>query len=390
MGGIETHCENLYPRLARIDRDLDIVVIARSGYAKSGTYQGVRVRALWAPRQKGVETFVHTLLSLLYARTFVHPDVVHLHGVGPGLFAPLSRLLGFRTVATHHAADYERPKWGPIAKRVLRTGERLLASSADQIVCVNDGIARTLQERYPHARNRTQTIRNGAPPRPSTRNADRDIFTRFGLERGKYVLAVGRLEPTKRFHDLVEAFKRAAPTGKKLVIAGATLGDDAYGKQLLAQQSERVVFTGVLDAATLRLLYENCALFVLPSSLEGSPLVALEAMSAGAPIALSDAPANREFELESSLYFPVGDIDALTAMLAHDNFDAYRSRRAAAILRENDWDEIARKHLLVFRRAARTRPEPRRDRAIRPASSPPLPEARPVRQTAKSPANIEQ
>jgi glycosyltransferase involved in cell wall biosynthesis len=307
---------------------------------------------------------VHTPLALVYARLFLHPHVVHLHGVGPGLFAPLSRLLGFRTIATHHAADYERPKWGPVGRRVLLAGERLLAGFADQIVCVNDSITRTLRSRYPRTRACAQTIRNGAPPRPSMRSADSDVFERFGLKRGGYVLAVGRLEPTKGFHDLIEAFKRARPTGKKLVIVGDTLGDDEYGQELLSHQNKDIVFTGFQKTSTLRLLYENAALFVLPSSLEGSPLVAFEALAAGAPVALSDAAANLEIGLEPELYFPVGNVDALTLVLAY-------------------WDEIARKHLIVFRKVV---PATVREEDV--ISAPPHVAAGP--QPERSPANIVQ
>lgn len=385
MGGIETHCQNLYPRLARLDEQLDITVIARSGYAQSGVYDGVRVKALWAPKRKGLETFVHTPLALVYARLCLHPHVVHLHGVGPNLFAPMARLLGFRTVATHHAADYERPKWGPVGRRVLRAGERLLAGFADQIVCVNDSITRSLRARYPRTRDCAQTIHNGAPTRPSTRTADGDVFERFGLKPGHYILAVGRLEPTKGFHDLIAAFKRARPRGKQLVIVGDTLGDDAYGQSLLRHRSKDIVFAGFQKAATLRLLYENAALFVLPSSLEGSPLVAFEAMAAGSPIVLSDADANLEIGLEPHLYFPVGNVEALTAVLRREDYGAYRSARAAAILRENDWDEIARKHLIVFRKAAPVSVRLREDDAL---SAPPA-AVQPPR-PGQSPANIVQ
>jgi len=388
IGGIETHCQNLYPRLAGLADDLEITVIARSRYARSGMYKGVRVRALWAPPWKGVETLVHTAVALLYARLFLHPHVVHLHGVGPGLFAPLSRLLGFRTVATHHAADYERPKWGPFARRVLLTGERLLAGFADEIVCVNENIACMLSRRYPRTRARAQVIRNGAPPRDSAAAADRSVLARFGLRPGDYILAVGRLEPTKGFHDLIEAFQQARPKGRKLVIVGSTLGDKGYSQALLHQQSKDIVFTGCQSPGTLQLLYENCALFVLPSSLEGSPLVVLEALAAGSPIALSDAPANLEFGLEPHHYFRVGDTAALAALLGRNDYDAQRPKQAAAILREHDWDEIARKHLLVFRRVLCTSAAP----VLRPAPAPSVRQAQvaPRRRREQSPANIAQ
>lgn len=385
MGGIETHCQNLYPRLVKLDETLEVVVIAREGYAPSGDFDGVRVRALWAPRRKGFETFVHTPLALIYARLFLHPDVVHLHGVGPGVFAPLSRLLGFRTVATHHAADYERPKWGPVGRGILRTGERLLASFADQIVCVNEAIARTLRTKYPRARTCAQTIRNGAPPLPSLKDADADVFDRLGLAPRRYILAVGRLEPTKGFHDLIEAFKRARPHGMKLAIAGGAMGDDAYSQALMRNGGKDIVFAGFQKSSTLRLLYERAALFVLPSSLEGSPLVAFEALAAGCPVVLSNVAANLEIGLEPHLYFPVGDVDALAAILRCENYNMFRSQRAPAILRENDWDEIARKHLIVFRKAAPARTQS-------PASvEPSLPSRVPApRRSARSPANIVQ
>ncbi|HEX5006496.1 MAG TPA: hypothetical protein VFV70_05250, partial [Hyphomonadaceae bacterium] len=88
MGGIETHCEHLYPRLAQLDSKLEITVIGRSGYARSGSFGNVRIVTLWAPRRKALETLVHTPLAILYARLFLHPDVIHLHAVGPGFFAP--------------------------------------------------------------------------------------------------------------------------------------------------------------------------------------------------------------------------------------------------------------------------------------------------------------
>ncbi|MGE3143021.1 MAG: glycosyltransferase, partial [Hyphomonadaceae bacterium] len=150
------------------------------------------------------------------------------------------------------------------------------------------------------------------------------------------------------FHDLIEAFEIAHPPDMKLVIAGAAPPEDRYAAQLLRKRSDRVFFAGFQTAANLRALYENAALFVHASYMEGFALVILEALSAGAPVILSDITANREFDLEEHLYFPVGDVYALAEKLAPGNYEVYACARSNEVLRENNWDEIARRHLKIF------------------------------------------
>ena len=108
MGGIESHCQQLYPRL--VAQGAEVTILARSPYVenKPYQYQGVKVIPVWAMRHKFLETFLHTFVAIFYARLFVHPDVIHLHAIGPALFTPLARLLGMKVVVTHHGADYDR------------------------------------------------------------------------------------------------------------------------------------------------------------------------------------------------------------------------------------------------------------------------------------------
>ena len=49
IGGIETHCEQLYSHLSELDDTLEIVVIGRSGYARKQKIGSIRVVPLWAP-----------------------------------------------------------------------------------------------------------------------------------------------------------------------------------------------------------------------------------------------------------------------------------------------------------------------------------------------------
>jgi glycosyltransferase involved in cell wall biosynthesis len=350
MGGIETHCEHLYTRLAKLDDKIEIIVIGRSGYSKSGNVSNVRVVTLWAPRRKALETLVHTPLAILYARLFLHPDVIHLHAVGPGFFAPLARLLGFRVIGTHHAADYDRPKWGRFGHWFLKTGERMLARFADDVICVSSSIEARLSSEYPKSKERFTTIRNGVPPIISGDRPSEGLLASLGLERGRYILCVGRLDPTKGFHDAIEAFRQARPPGMKLVIVGGSLGSDDYAAELRASAPADCVFAGPRPAREVRTLYRNAGLFLHPSYLEGFALVILEALAANVPILVSDIPPHVEVGLDGSEYYACGDVKHLASVLADGDYGRLRCSRRVQILEENDWDTVARRHREILLR----------------------------------------
>ena len=92
LGGVETHCEELYPRIAAMGHD--VTVIRRSSYVaddnRISEYKGVRLIDVYAPRLKSVEAIVHTTLAVIKART-LKPDLLHIHAVGPSLLVPFAR-----------------------------------------------------------------------------------------------------------------------------------------------------------------------------------------------------------------------------------------------------------------------------------------------------------
>jgi glycosyltransferase involved in cell wall biosynthesis len=369
MGGIETHCENLYPRLARFDDQLRITVVGRAGYARPGKFGNVRVISLWAPRAKALETLIHTPLALLYARLFLHPHVIHLHAIGPGFFTPLARLLGFRVLATHHAADYDRPKWGRFGRWFLKTGERMIARFANDVVCVSNTIETSLAAEHPSRRHHYVTIKNGAPSQSSQApQAGSSILEALAVNPGGFVLAVGRLDATKGFHDLLRAFQIAAPAGLKLVIAGGAAPGDVYADELRSHKSNSVVFAGTLPAADVRTLYKNAALFVHPSHLEGFPLVVLEAIASDTPLLVSRIPPHLELGLDAASYFDVGAIDQLATRLSLGKFDRIRPALRTRIMAEGDWDRIAERHHAILVRRDDKRPGKRAEPSLHPTA----------------------
>ena len=71
LGGVETHCEELYPRIAAMGHD--VTVIRRSCYVadnkRISTYKGVKLIDVYAPRLKSIEAIVHTALAVVKARS---------------------------------------------------------------------------------------------------------------------------------------------------------------------------------------------------------------------------------------------------------------------------------------------------------------------------------
>lgn len=348
MGGIEAHCENLYTQISRSTDDFDILVLARAPYVERGAELAphLAVKPIWTLKSKALETVLHTALSTLYARFVAKGAVLHIHAIGPGLFAPLARALGLRVVGTHHGRDYDRLKWGRMAKLFLCFGEWCLVHSAHHVICVSRWNTEKLKSAYPALAHKISHIPNGAAM-PEAATASREILDELGLTPGRYILGVGRLVPEKGFQDLIAAYNRM-DLAHALVIVGEADHADSFSRKLARQASARVVFAGRRQRHELATLYREAGLFVLPSYHEGHPIVALEALQAGAPILLSDIDANRDIELAPTHYFPVGDVDQLTERLTTTDFDTL-CVRDSAILARYRWEDIAERTVAVLR-----------------------------------------
>jgi glycosyltransferase involved in cell wall biosynthesis len=338
-GGIETHARKLYPLLARLGCEVEVV--QRSAYypgARPRAWHGVGLKYLWSPRQSALETAVHTVLGVLYAG-IKRPDILHLHAVGPAFLAPLARLLGLRVVVTHHAADYRREKWGTVAKRVLAEGERLGMRYAHGRIAVSEALADLVRSRYGVTAN---VIPNGAPR--VLRTPSMHALQELGVEAGRYVLCVARLDRVKRQLDLIEAFERARLARWKLVLVGALDEADEYSRRIVsrAERIPNIVLAGFRQGRALRELFSHCGVFVLPSSLEGQPIALLEALSYGVPVLASDLAENRALPIRPESLFAVGDVAALAGLL----------RRAAAGEHAAEEMLVAHKEKYSWRRSA--------------------------------------
>jgi glycosyltransferase involved in cell wall biosynthesis len=215
LGGVETHCQELYPRI--VDKGHQVTLITRTPYVidKGITqYKGVKLKHIYAPKIKSLEAVIHTFLGVLYAG-IKRPDILHIHAIGPMIMTPFAKLLGLKVIVTNHGPDYDRKKWGKLAKKVLKTGERLGTKFADEVIVISEVIRTIIKNKY--NREDTHLIYNGVNL-PTIATED-NYITKLGLNKNKYIIGVGRFVEEKGFLDLIEAYSQI-DTNVKLVLVG--------------------------------------------------------------------------------------------------------------------------------------------------------------------------
>jgi glycosyltransferase involved in cell wall biosynthesis len=339
QGGVEKHCEILYPLIA--SERFSITVFRRRPYVifKEKTFSNIRFIDLPSTRIQGFEAFYHTFLCAMRC-IFMRPDIVHIHNIGPGMFIPLLKLAGLKVVMTYHSPNYEHKKWSLFSRIFLKFAEYLSLRFSDCVIFVS------LYQKDKSGDNKKFIHINNGVQIPAPVRSDNYIRS-LGLQKQSYLLAVGRLVEEKGFDLLIRAYARLDQRNFQLVIAGDADHETDYSgliKKLALENG--VVMTGYVTGTNLQELFTNARLFVLPSYNEGLPISILEAMSYRLPMLVSDIPANKQIALKENQFFLTGSeeslVDKLNQQLKCDfepmiyNMDPY------------DWDRIASQTQSVY------------------------------------------
>lgn len=134
-------------------------------------------------------------------------------------------------------------------------------------------------------------------------------------------LFVGRLQPYKGVHLLIEAFQNLQnPQNATLTIYGKQDGYEEYYNQFLANvaANPRIDFAGVIPPSELGRAFGEADYFILPSIWhENNPLILLDALQSNTPVIASDVGGVRDIVKDGSsgFLFPMGDVQALQAIL---------------------------------------------------------------------------
>ncbi|HEX5439230.1 MAG TPA: glycosyltransferase [Gemmatimonadaceae bacterium] len=204
---------------------------------------------------------------------------------------------------------------------------------ADNIFLVCEFNRRYIRQHYPEIFNRIA-------PRIRVHHLGLDLDSfRYepGGRRSGTVIAVGRLERLKGFHNLVRAIHLLVSKGMDVTLEIVGDGEELAPLRALAAQlgiADRVRFLGWLRSDDVKAAMQRATLLAHPPiELDAMPTVLKEAMALGTPVvasALAGAPEILD-DGRCGILVPAGDVQALThavERLLRD--DALRARLAAA------------------------------------------------------------
>lgn len=167
---------------------------------------------------------------------------------------------------------------------------------------------------------------------------------------GRYVLAVGGIEPRKGTIELVEAYhllRRTHPDLGLVIAGGETLFDyrdyRAEFDARCADLSVEPVILGAVPDDELPSLVAAADVFAFPSTKEGFGLAAMEALAAGRPVVTRDLPVLREVFGDTVRYASdvAGFADALAAAIG----DTGRTDAGRALALSMTWEAAADAHI---------------------------------------------
>jgi len=248
-------------------------------------YQGIRLVHLPSINTKHLDAFSHSFLASVWV-CLTDADTVWYQAIGPSFFSFIPRIFGKKIITTIHGLDWKRDKWGPFARLFLRISEKAAVRFSNELLVVSSSLQKYYQEKYGINAHLDQPFiekRSSVPPRIITQ--------KYGLKGNDYVLFMGRFVPEKRIEWLIRAYKQLRLKNIKLVLAGGTSHSEQYVKSLkdIVGATTDIIFTDYALDQEKRELLSNCLLFVLPSSVEGYPIVLSEAHSLSRMCLISDA-----------------------------------------------------------------------------------------------------
>lgn len=349
-GGFDTFVTNLAPRLVEKGHAVTVFCMPKYSSPEKPKYiNGVRLIYLPTIYGKTTETFLHELISSIYALLFLKKfDIYYILGCRSSIVYLPHYLLRRTLVINTDGLDWTRRKWGHFARNFLKFNYWIARKIGRQLVSDSFELKKYYIENF---NKETVFLTNGGEI-VETRNPE--IVKEYDLEPGGYCLVACRMEPENNIDIIIREYCRTS-IPKKLVIAGGANYKSPYYENLKNIQDDRVVFLGpVYEDGHIEQLHLHAYLYLHGHEVGGTNPSLLKAMACGNIIVAHDVRFNREVlggfgllwdKLDGSFQSVIED--------AHRNYQKYQKELPKKCIERiktyYSWDKVGIDHELFFR-----------------------------------------
>ena len=280
-------------------------------------------------------------------------DLVHSQGARTDFFARIAvRIQKPRTrIVSTIQMPVEGYDVGALRKGVYRFFDRFSKRYVDRFVTVSEVLKKTLIDQHKIPEGKVVKIYNGIeieeyrPNGKEVRSQKSEVRREFGLAKNVPVIgAIGRMVWQKGFEYLIESIPEiieTIPQLKILIVGDGPLRERLEGLAESLKVKERIIFTGFRN--DIREIFSAVDLLVIPSLLEGFPMVTLEAMAMAKPIIATniDGIAEQITDGVNGVLVPPKDPSALAKAVVRVLNDKKLARTMALSAREKVEQEFS-------------------------------------------------
>lgn len=333
-GGFETLIRSLAPVLA--DNDWQVTVYGRRRMALSREGDS-RVISVFTPgfEKKSLSTLSYGFTSALHA-IWKKPDVALIMNVANGYWLPLLRLRGVPTVVNVDGMEWEREKWGSLAKLVFKFGARLTARFADHLVYDSVALGHRWSSEFGREGNYIPYGGDdpGLLPLPPEMGGN------------PYCLVVARFVPENTISEFLDSVESVSQKWNVAIVGSSGYGgafDDRVKR--LADSNPLVHWYGhVSDDQKLFSLWQHASAYFHGHSVGGTNPALVQAMACGAPVVARDTVYNREVLGDSAIFVdptPGSIQEGIETLLSDQSLqDQFRSAGRGRVASAFSWKGV--------------------------------------------------
>lgn len=326
-GGISAVVLNYYRFIDRTKVHFDIALTVPEAGQNARALQELGAEIFFLPlKSRGMQAFQQALADLLEKGQY---DALHVHESETCYVAlQVARKLGIRCRIAHSHTCSPWEGWKGEARRL--SGILLNYPISTHVIGCGQRAGERVFGKWNMRRQKAMVLPNAVDTGRFAYNEQvrHEVRGELDVENCFVVGMVGRLSEEKNNGyglELMPRILREIPNAV-LVVVGNGPDEEKFRTKIQELHLEKVV-RQLGRRADVDRLYQAFDVYLLPSFTEGFPVAAVEAMSSGLPVLMSDA-ITRELEFGSAVsYLPLGDMDQWVHAITKWKTDAGRSMR---------------------------------------------------------------